>query len=258
MRSSGCRRPRPARHRSSASAVAVTTEPHRATLARSTRQSAQRQLQAESTVPATASSVKSVKLTVIGSAANLPRTRRRPRRSRSPAPLPHPRPRPRSVGRRARPRPDRDRITDGRPDPPRCRSPPRRRCPSATCPGSPPIGTSPTLSPGGNAGKPVPHAPAVTGFERAKNVKGRPVADSTALPEGASVLGASLIGLAALALAFVLAVTRFSIRRRPAPLPGAAGAAPQQHRPQGPGPTGSTGRGRSSRGIRGARSEDSR
>jgi hypothetical protein len=37
-------------------------------------------------------------------------------------------------------------------------------------------------------------------------------ADVSALPEGASVVGAQLAGLAALALAFLLAVTRLSIR----------------------------------------------
>jgi hypothetical protein len=45
----------------------------------------------------------------------------------------------------------------------------------------------------------------------------RPVADTSALPEGAPVIGAQLAGLAALALAFVLAVTRLTIRRRPVP-----------------------------------------
>jgi hypothetical protein len=39
------------------------------------------------------------------------------------------------------------------------------------------------------------------------------VADTSALPEGASVVNAQLAGLAALALAFLLAVTRLSIRR---------------------------------------------
>jgi hypothetical protein len=41
----------------------------------------------------------------------------------------------------------------------------------------------------------------------------RKVADTSAPPHGASVVGAQLVGLAALALAFVLAVTRLSIRR---------------------------------------------
>jgi hypothetical protein len=39
------------------------------------------------------------------------------------------------------------------------------------------------------------------------------VADTSALPEGAAIVNAQLAGLAALALAFVLAVTRVSIRR---------------------------------------------
>ena len=39
------------------------------------------------------------------------------------------------------------------------------------------------------------------------------VADTSALPEGAPVVNAQLAGLAALALAFVLTVTRLSIRR---------------------------------------------
>jgi predicted lipid-binding transport protein (Tim44 family) len=85
---------------------------------------------------------------------------------------------------------------------------------------------SPTLSPGGNAGGLFPTLQPSSGSSATKDVKARPVSDSTALPEGASVLGASLIGLIALALAFVLAVTRFSIRRRPAPTtPGSAAAA---------------------------------
>jgi hypothetical protein len=43
------------------------------------------------------------------------------------------------------------------------------------------------------------------------------VADESALPEGTSVIGAQLVGLGALAVAFLLAVTRLSIRKRPAP-----------------------------------------
>jgi len=41
-----------------------------------------------------------------------------------------------------------------------------------------------------------------------------PVADTSALPQGTTVVGAQLAGLAALALGFVLAVTRLTIRRR--------------------------------------------
>ena len=93
---------------------------------------------------------------------------------------------------------------------------------------------SPTLSPGGNAGGLFPTLQPSSGSSATKNVKGRPVSDSTALPEGASVLGASLIGLAALALAFVLAVTRFSIRRRPAPTTPGSAAAADPAKPQDP------------------------
>jgi hypothetical protein len=43
----------------------------------------------------------------------------------------------------------------------------------------------------------------------------RSVADTSALPEGATVVDAQLAGLSALGLAFVLAVSRLTIRRRP-------------------------------------------
>jgi hypothetical protein len=51
------------------------------------------------------------------------------------------------------------------------------------------------------------------------------MANTSALPEGAPVVGAQLAGLVALALAFVVAVTRLSIRRRPALAESAPGAA---------------------------------
>ena len=104
---------------------------------------------------------------------------------------------------------------------------------SATTPSS-------TLSPGGNAGNLFPTLDPSSGSSTPNSVKGRPVADTTALPEGASVLGASLIGLLALALAFVLAVTRFSIRRRPAPSAPGAAATPGDAKAQDP-PSASTG-----------------
>jgi hypothetical protein len=44
----------------------------------------------------------------------------------------------------------------------------------------------------------------------------RPVANSEALPIGTPVIDAQLLGLGALGVAFLLAVTRLSIRRRPA------------------------------------------
>ena len=61
-------------------------------------------------------------------------------------------------------------------------------------------GLFPTISP-----SPTPNFPREADASR--------VADSSALPEGASIVNAQLAGLAALALAFVLAVTRLSIRR---------------------------------------------
>jgi hypothetical protein len=79
---------------------------------------------------------------------------------------------------------------------------------------------SPTLSPGRNAAAlfptldPTPTAGLAQSTQKART---RPVADTSALSEGAPVLGAQLAGLAALALAFVLAVTRLTIRRRPTP-----------------------------------------
>ena len=75
-------------------------------------------------------------------------------------------------------------------------------------------GLFPTISP-----SPTPDFPREAGASR--------IADSAALPEGASTVNAQLAGLAALALAFGLAVTRLSIRRRerqPADQPG-----PQAH-----------------------------
>jgi hypothetical protein len=81
-------------------------------------------------------------------------------------------------------------------------------------------GSSSTLSPGGNAGGLFPTlSPSSSQSGSAKPGRGptaRTVANTSALPLGAPVVGAQLIGLGVLALAFVLAVTRLSIRRRPA------------------------------------------
>jgi hypothetical protein len=74
----------------------------------------------------------------------------------------------------------------------------------------------PTLSPGGNAADLFPTLnpkPAPVSVQRAHT---QPIANTTALPEGAPIADAQIAGLAALALAFVLAVTRLSIRRREA------------------------------------------
>jgi hypothetical protein len=87
---------------------------------------------------------------------------------------------------------------------------------------------SPTLSPSGNAAGLFPTLqpkPTTSTVPPAAKAVTRPVANTSALPEGAPVVGAQLAGLAALALAFVLAVTRLSIRRRPTQTPPAADSA---------------------------------
>ena len=93
---------------------------------------------------------------------------------------------------------------------------------------------SPALSPGGNAAALFPSLtpsgdpPAKTGTQNANT---RTIANSSALPLGAPVIGAQLAGLGVLALAFVLAVARLSIRRRPA----AAAGGPASTAPPTPG-----------------------
>jgi hypothetical protein len=152
--------------------------------------SAPRQLQAEVTVPATQTAVTSVSLTVIGSAAHLPKD---PKASAAIT------------------------ITDP-PAPITVTSP----LPVGSLPGIPGVGVaapSPSLSPGGNAAglfptvNPSNPSPSPDASQKAS---ARAVANTSALPESAPVVGAQLIGLAALGLAFVLAVTRLSIRRNPA------------------------------------------
>jgi hypothetical protein len=86
---------------------------------------------------------------------------------------------------------------------------------------------SSSLSPGGNASGLFPtlspSSASSSGSQPAAvggNANARPVADTSALPEGSSsVIGAQLVGLGALALAFILAVTRLSVRRRSTPKP---------------------------------------
>lgn len=78
---------------------------------------------------------------------------------------------------------------------------------------------SPVLSPGGNA---AGLFPALTPSADPPAAKQDPqntqaVANTSALPQGAPVVGAQLAGLAVLALAFLLAVARLTFRRRPAP-----------------------------------------
>jgi hypothetical protein len=164
--------------------------------------SAQRQLQAQLTVPVTAATVKSVSLTAIGSAASLATD-------------------PRASAAVAVTAPATPNSTSSPQAPETVTSP----LPVGSLPNIP--ATSPTLSPGGNAAglfptlapKPTPTSTSIS----VQKAHGRPVADTTALPEGAPIVGAQIAGLGALALAVVLAVTRLSIRRRP----GAAKPGPE-------------------------------
>jgi hypothetical protein len=95
---------------------------------------------------------------------------------------------------------------------------------------------SPVLSPGGNAAglfptlsptKPAPRPAPGSTSAMAAAVQGksgtRPVANTQALPEDVPVVGAQLAGLAALAVAFLLAATRLTIRRRRPGAPGQRG-----------------------------------
>ena len=156
--------------------------------------SAQRQLQARVAVAATASTVKSVKLTAIISAAHLPKS---PEASAT-------------VTVTAAPA---DTGTSSTPPPVTTISP----LPVGNLPFLP--SASPTLSPGGNAAGLFPAlspSDPTSGKPSQQKASARTMANTSAPPLGAPVVGAQLIGLAVLALAFVLAVTRMSVRRRPA------------------------------------------
>jgi hypothetical protein len=139
-----------------------------------------RQLEATVTVPASQSSAQAMTLTVIGSAAYLPRD---PQATATmtlttPSTTTKPTASPVAVG-----------TLSGIPTP------------GATLsPGGNASGLFPTLQPSGTAG----------------DAKVRKVSDTSALSQSTPVVGAQLAGLAALGLAFVLAVTRLSIRSRPA------------------------------------------
>jgi hypothetical protein len=153
--------------------------------------SAPRELQAQVTVPATATSVTSVSLTVIGSAAHLPKD-------------------PKATAA----------ITITEPAAPITVTSP---LPVGSLPGIPGVGPvpSPSLSPGGNAAGLFPTVDPSPSPDASQKASARAVANTSALPESAPVVGAQLVGLAALGLAFVLAVTRLSIRRNPAGQPAA-------------------------------------
>ena len=119
--------------------------------------------------------------------------------------------------------------------------------------GAPTTGTSPlsvgnlpylqspssALSPGGNAASLFPalspSADPATSKAGEQKASTQTVANTSA-PLGAPVVGAQLIGLGALALAFVLAVTRLSIRRRPAAAAAGTAAAQSQSAQPEPAP----------------------
>jgi hypothetical protein len=75
-----------------------------------------------------------------------------------------------------------------------------------------------SLSPGGNATGlfPTINPSAMPTPAPGQGESARPVADSEALPIGTPVIDGQLLGLGALGIAFLLAVTRLSVRRRPA------------------------------------------
>jgi hypothetical protein len=173
--------------------------------------SAHRQLQAQLTVPVTASTVTSASLTVTGSAANLPQdpkasatvaitapatgTTSAPPASSAAAPLTQSTPAPVSLPVGTLP-----------------------NIPAANIPAGNIPAANPALSPGGNAAGLFPtlepQAATQSPTNGASGTSTRPLANTSALPEGATILGGQLAGLAALALAFVLAVTHLSLRRR--------------------------------------------
>jgi hypothetical protein len=184
--------------------------------------SAPRQLQAQLTVPVSASTVKSVRLTVIGSTAHLPKA---PEASATvsitaPPPASETKSPPASAAAQNPPSELPAPVTVASPLPVGSLPGIPPGLPPGLPPGVPP--GSPTLSPGGNAASlfPTLHPkPNPSSTQQAKHPPTRPLANTTALPEGAPVVGAQLAGLAALALAFILAVTRLTIRRRPTATP---------------------------------------
>jgi hypothetical protein len=84
-------------------------------------------------------------------------------------------------------------------------------------------GTGSYLSSGGNASglfptiNPTSEPSPTAGTKPTTDPKAEPAANTATLPLGTTVAGAQIVGLGALALAFVLAVTRLSLRKRPAP-----------------------------------------
>jgi hypothetical protein len=222
--------------------------------------SAQHKLQVQLTVPVTAAStVKSVSLTVTGtttgSAAQLPK----PLKASSAVSITAP-----SAAQaktKAKSKSKSKTTSTATPSPGDTGTPPDTgtvisALPVANLPGIPAAGSG--VSPGGNAAglfpilSPKPSAPAsasasasasatptatkqaVVEQAAARAAAAREVANTSALPEGGSIVGIQLAGLAALAVAFVAAVTRFALRRRPTPAKRSPGSAAKASPPDQP------------------------
>ena len=184
--------------------------------------SAQRQLQAQVTV--TAPATKAVTLTVVGSAAHLSKVLEASATVAITAP-----PSSKAATTKKKPTPsaaahNSNAAAQHPPNVPSAPASVTSQIPVGSLPSIP--AADPSLSPGGNAAnlfptlypKPAassaqPAQPAQD-LQNAQKARVRPVANTTALPESATIVGAQLAGLAALALGFVLAVTRLAIRRR--------------------------------------------
>jgi hypothetical protein len=197
--------------------------------------SAPRQLQAQLTVPLSASTVKSVRLTVIGSTAHLtkaptasatvsitaPPANKTAAPSKTAAPpASNAAPPPASEAAQNPPAELPAPVTVTSPLPVGSLPGIPPGVPPGIPPGIPP--GSPTLSPGGNAASlfPTLHPkPSSSPTQQSEHPRSRPVANTSALPAGAPVVGAQLAGLIALALALIFAVTRLSLRRRPTTTP---------------------------------------
>jgi hypothetical protein len=172
--------------------------------------SVQRQLEAEVTVPTTATSVTSVRLTVVGSGKDVSKDAQASVTVSVSAPAA-----PRSPGSPG--------TSSSAPGISSGTAPtPTGEVTSPLAVGNLPSlnGTGSTLSPGGNASGLFPTLdPSSSDSQPAvgeANASTRPMADVSALPGGTSVMGAQIAGLIALAVAFILAVTRLSIRKRTA------------------------------------------
>jgi len=192
-------------------------------------QSARRQLQAQLTVPVTASAVKSVSLTVTGTAPALPKAAEASASVAITAPgTAATTQTPRATPPQA-PQPSLAPLPPQAPQPPMTVTSP---LPVGSLPGLPSVGLPPAGFPPAGPGATQSQTGSAAGLFPTVNPSptlgfpsagGSRAADTSALPEGASVVNAQLAGLAALALAFVLAVTRLSIRRPAGPVAGQPG-----------------------------------